>query len=294
MLNSHQKSISLMNTEISIKAFANIPLVDLKNAIEDALNQFHIIVARFTRFSDSSELAILNKSNGKFVNVASDLFELVNYGVSLGKKTKGIFDITVSDILEEYGYDKEYNFSKLDDPLLLERISKLIATRPKFSEIELDRKNYKIKLQKKQKIDLGAYAKGYAIKLAKNKLLNLNVNNFFINAGGDVYANGFDFTNLKPKKWKAALFNPEESIKTGKFEVFQNIDIKNEAIASSGPWARKVKFFHHLINPKNGLPISNKDSIVFVKHKDPMKADALATIFYLTNKKSSILLDTKI
>ncbi|MBP9758514.1 FAD:protein FMN transferase [Candidatus Dojkabacteria bacterium] len=283
-----------MNTEISIKGFADIPLVDLKNSIEEALNQFYVIVARFTRFNDSSELSILNKSDGKFVCVAPDLFELVKYGVDLGNKTKGIFDITIIDILEAYGYDKEYNFSKLDDVLLKQKITNLVKIRPKFSEIEFNKNNYKIKLQKKQRIDMGAYAKGYAIRLAKNWLLKSGVDNFFLNAGGDVYAHGYDYTKTNKKSWEAALFDPEKSLKTGKFETFKTIKIKDEAIACSGPWARKVKFFHHLINPITGLPASNNESVVFVKNKDPMNADALATIKYLTNEESSILLDAKI
>lgn len=276
-MNFVEKRIGLMNTQISIKAYSRLAKVDMENAISEAFNQFHIVVARFTRFSQSSEVGILNNSNGKATSVSKELFELVEFGLKLGKKTDWIFDITVADILEAYGYDQNYSFEKLEDPNLQDLIRQLIVNRPKPQDIILDKKNLIIKLSPNQKIDLGAYAKGYAIRLARDKLLQLGVDKFLINAGGDVYAHG--------KVWEVKLFDPVKTLKTGKFETVKSIRLRNEAVACSGPWARKIKFFHHLVNPKTGLPTRHKAQIAFVRHSDPMYADALATINYLMNKK---------
>lgn len=267
-----------MNTAIEIKAFADIPRVDLENAIENAFQEFHSVVARFTRFSESSELGLLNKSNGKFIEVAADLFSLVEFGYKLGIQTDGLFDITIIDILEAYGYDKDYNFSKLDDPYLKDRIQKLVKDRPSFREIEFDKEALKIKLAINQRIDMGGYAKGYATRLAKDRLIKMNIDDFLINAGGDIYAYGSDKGNLG---WKISILDPQKSIQAGDFASLKEIILKDEALACSGPWARKIKFFHHLINPRTGKPAGESNSVIWAIDKDPMLADAMATIEYL-------------
>jgi thiamine biosynthesis lipoprotein len=272
-----------MNTAITIKAYSSLANVDLNNALDISLNEFHKVVARFTRFSDSSELGILNKSNGKFIEVSEDLFRLVKFGYDFGLKTDGLFDITIIDLLEAYGYDKHYDFSKLNNPKLENDIKKLISQRPNFKEIEFDEQNLKIKLAKKQRVDMGGYAKGYAIGLAKDKLITIGINDFIINAGGDIYANGNEIGSNLNNGWEVSIFDPAKSLKTGKFETHTKIILHNEALACSGPWARKVKFFHHLINPKTGLPAGNTNDISFVTHIDPMHADVMATIKYLEN-----------
>lgn len=276
----YEQSISLMNTNIDIKLYTSLPKVDANNIINEAFNEFYKVVARFTRFSDSSEVGILNKSNGQFVEIAPDLFELIRFGLDLGKKTNGLFDITIIDILEAYGYDKDYSFEKLDDPNLIEKIENLVKNRPKLTEIELDEDNHRIKLKPNQRIDLGAYAKGYAIRLAKELFEHREIDNFLINAGGDIYAGGEDIeSNIDG--WDIKIFDPQKTAKTGNFEYLHSEVISNTAIACSGPWARKVKFFHHLINPYNGLPVKTANDLVFLKHPDSMVADAYATIKFL-------------
>lgn len=289
----YSKTINLMNTFINIKAYSLLPHIDLVNSVEEAFNAFYHVVARFTRFSDSSEVGILNRSGGKFTNVSEELFKLIEFGLKYGKETNGLFDITIIDLLEAYGYKKNPDFSELDDPHLGEKLKAIVSSRPGQDAIELDKANYRVKLLPGQRIDLGAYAKGYAIGLAAKILINLGINDFFINAGGDVYAHGYDRTTKAAVLWKAQIFDPDKSLETGKFEIHKELKLKNETVACSGPWARKIKFFHHLLNPYTGTPVENK-KISYVRHADAMEADILATIKYLSYGNSPILLDSKI
>lgn len=279
----YKNSTFLMGTQIEITIVSDKSRIDVNNAINESLNIFHKVVQKYTRFSDTSDLSRLNRSNGQFVEVSEELFKLIKFGITLSNKTNGLFDLTIIDLLEAYGYDNNYDFSKLDSLKLKDEINELIKTRPSYKEIDLDETNSQIKLQPKQKIDLGSIGKGFAIKLSKEFLLENNFNNFLINAGGDVCAEGKDIEN---KDWKAILFDPEETLKTGKFESFGNIRLKDQTLACSGPWARKVGSFHHLLNPKTGIP-KKSTTPVFIKAPDPIVADAFATLLFLdpeTNK----------
>jgi len=143
-----EKQKNIMNTTLSIKIVANEKEIDTaNNCIQNSFKIFDYVVERFSRFIDNSELNFLNKNQGKWTKVSEELFYLVSYSLNLAKLTNGYFDPTIIDLLEMYGYDKNYDFSKLDDPNLNEKVSKYLKNRPKFTEIRLNEKEQKFLLK---------------------------------------------------------------------------------------------------------------------------------------------------
>ncbi len=191
--------------------------------------------------------------------------------IDLANKTDGAFDPTVIDFLETYGYDKNYDFSKLEKPELDKLVMKIAKERPSYKEIQLDEKNLKVKLAKNQRIDLGGVGKGYAIDCAYDKL-NKFVD-FLIDAGGDIRAKG---KNDKEELWKIDLLDFKDGEKT----VIGQYELDNQSIACSGSWARKFKQFHHLINPKTGKP-ENKLRTVYVVAPTATLSDSWATALFV-------------
>lgn len=260
-----------MNTTISIKAVQTTQsTIQMQEAIHEALGEFQKVVDKFTRFNDNSELSNLNRNSGKWTKVSKELFKLIEFMLDMAKKTDGAFDPTVIDYLEEYGYDKDYNFSKLDNPKLQEKLNNLNKNRKSWAEIKLDDKRTKILLVNGQRLDLGGIGKGYAMDLARIKLTSRKIYDFFILGGGDLIANGL---NLEGKEWTAVLKSDKSDIGI--------IHLKNEALAASGSWARKVRQFHHLIDTKSGKPAERDYKTVFVKAKTAMIADAWATALFI-------------
>jgi thiamine biosynthesis lipoprotein len=145
-------------------------------------------------------------------------------------------------------------------------------------EIELNEKELSVKLVKGQKIELGGCGKGYALDQSKDILLDLGFTNFLIDGGGDLISNG---TNQKREDWEVGMYVFENNEKVLKGST----KLKNEALAASGGWARKVKQFHHLINPTTGTP-ENKFNTVFVRSKKAILADSLATTFFVGGEDS--------
>lgn len=278
-----------MNTKIEIQVIKDGQnTVKLQESIEDAFGEFDRIVNKYTRFNESSELSNLNRNNGKWTKISYEFFTLIEFMLDLSKKTNGAFDPTIIDFLEMYGYDKHYNFEKLHDSKLAERIKQFAEERPHWSEIEINKKEQKVKLQKSQRIDLGAVGKGYAIDCAYEKIKNFS-DNFIINAGGDIRASG---TDENGENWKVSLQVPEDTsnIKSlPKKNIFKKdigeIVLENNAIASSGSWARKVSYFHHLINPNTGTPVETQHSTVFVNAPTALEADAWATALFVGGEK---------
>lgn len=269
-----EKSKNLMNTLITIKV-----LTQEKNKtraleiIDQCFNEFDRIVSTYTRFNSKSQLSILNSNAGLWYKVDSEFFYLIKYMLYLAEITDGIFDPTVIDILEMYGYDQNYNFSALENHNLEEEIKEYLKKRPSFREIQLDESNTLVKLSKNQRIELGAVGKGYAIDRAF-EILKKEFSNFLIDAGGDVRASG----KGKEGKWRILL-------KTNSTKSSQNfIELEDESIASSGNWARKIGRFHHLINIKSGRPMDSNYNTVFVIAPTAIESDSWSTIAFLVGE----------
>lgn len=270
----HQFQKEYMKTDITLKVIqTNQSTVDIQESVQNAFNEFDRIVKKFTRFESTSELSNLNNHGGEWFSVSNEFFGLLQSMLQIAKETNGAFDPTIIDFLEVYGYDRNYDFSKLDNPNLNNFVEKIKNERPHWSEIQLNLKLTKVKLAKNQRVDLGGIGKGYAIDCAFNELIKVNTD-FLIDAGGDVRSSGLNEIN---KLWQIGL----KSTIGDKDTVIGSIELDNKALASSGSWARKVKNFHHLINPLTGKPSKNNYSTVFVLADTGLKADAWATACFI-------------
>lgn len=273
-MNTIIRQNKFMNTTITFKVVQNKELtIDILDSIEEAFGEFDRIVKTYTRFDEKSELSNLNRQPNKWINISKEFCFLISYMLELAEQTDGAFDPTIIDFLEIYGYDKNYDFSKLEKPELDRLVEEMIKNRPSWKQIELDKENLRIKLAHNQKIDLGGIGKGYAIDCAFNKLDRFE--NFFIDAGGDIRAKGF---NKYGELWKTDLLAMDRE---GNKKIVGQVQLNNESISCSGSWARKYKQFHHLINPKTGKPQNNTYTTVFVQAPTGIESDSWATALFI-------------
>jgi len=308
-----------MNTIIRITLYSDKSTIYSQEKIQQAFDCFGQVVKKYTRFNSKSELAKLNNSGGKPFKVSADFFYLIEYMLDLSKLTDGSYDPTIIDLLETYGYGENRNFEALDDPDLFKNIQQLIAHRPKPTEIKLDKKNLTVQLAPRQRLDLGSIGKGYAVDLAYDVLSDFPA--FMINAGGDIRVKGpkpesetseeeeaskEEMPKQKTPKgemlkeaspddnnWQIALYKaqlPNKALQQD--NLLGTINLKEGSVCGSGGWARKVRFFHHLLNPKTGMPI-NEISQTFVIAPTAIEADTWATVLFTLGEKGLELLKSK-
>lgn len=128
-------------------------------------------------------------------------------------------------------------------------------------------------------LDFGGIAKGLAIEEIQQLLVSQGINNFIINAGGDIYAGGQNVD----RKWRVAIQDPFKEDIIGTIEL-----ASSQNIFTSGNYRRyqnepEHKKRHHIINPKTGEP-SLYISSATVLTTDPVLADSAATTLMLGNK----------
>lgn len=263
-----------MNTTISVQVVkaAELSTVEISDAIEAAFGEFDRIVKQYTRFNQDSELSNLNRRTGEWTEVNSEFFMLISKMLQMARATSGDFDPTVIDFLETYGYDANYDFSKLDKPDLDQSVKKLAQSRPSWRQIQLDEKGKRVKLAHGQRLDLGGIGKGYAIDCAAEKLKHTT--NFLIDAGGDIRCSG---VNMTGEPWKINLLH-KQSEKAS--QVIGQIAVSDISVACSGSWARRVKQFHHILDPRTGAPVESMQT-VYVSAPEATTADSWATALFV-------------
>jgi len=102
------------------------------------------------------------------------------------------------------------------------------------------------------KLDLGGIAKGYAIDRAALEMKKYGMQNFFINAGGDIYVCG---KKTADSKWSIGIEHPRK-----KNEIFAVLELPGDgAIGTSGDYERFTiidgKRYHHIFDVKTGFPV---------------------------------------
>ena len=128
-------------------------------------------------------------------------------------------------------------------------------------------------------IDVGALAKGYAARLAKEYLEAQGVENYLLDLGGNVYAYGQPLGTGRTS-FTIGLQEPDAPDGT----YYTTRQVQNEAIVSSGDYQRYTMIdgvrYHHIVDPDTLYPGTLHRASTII-HEDPAIADMLSTATFL-------------
>lgn len=160
------------------------------------------------------------------------------------EETDGLFNPLVQ--VSSLGYSRSFEEGHF------ERTGSLVDT--DFSRVLIG--TDAVSLGENQMLDFGGIAKGYAVDMASAILLAFGYDDFFVNAGGDIYAHGLNAEGLP---WTIGIENPFS------LAVEASIELRNCAVATSGRYKRKWDMegeeYHHIMDPLSG---ENKNTIMSV------------------------------
>jgi thiamine biosynthesis lipoprotein len=232
---------------------------------------------------ESGDVFRINQSSGKDrVKISNETLEVIKKAQEISKLSKGGFDITVGPLIELWKRAKENKTL----PSAEEVKEKLDLAN--FRNIEMDQEGRVFLKKRGMAIDLGGIAKGYAVDRAFDVLRSLGYRNLIVNAGGDLRVGGLK--NNQP--WSIGIRNPRESQ-----TILTRISVSDMAVATSGDYEKffiyEGKRYHHIFNPKNGLPAEGCQSVTIVT-KDCTTADGLATAVFVLGPEKGYALCQKL
>jgi thiamine biosynthesis lipoprotein len=221
--------------------------------------------ARWSRFRPDSEISRLNRSGGHPIMVSAETVHAVSASVEAWQSTDGRFDPTVLPALIAAGYDRD--FAALEPGTDLHPgPSVRFAAAPGCGGIVIDPLVGAITLPPRVEIDLGGIGKGLAADLVVSELQDAGALGACVNAGGDLRVWG---ESPGPEGWVVDVEHLPEL----------RIALAGGAVATSSStkrrWTRNGAPYHHLLDPRQGVPAHAGLIAVTVIAGSASSADAL-------------------
>jgi FAD:protein FMN transferase len=182
---------------------------------------------RVTRFSDRSELALLNGAEGEWVEVSAEMETLFREALRAYELSGGLVNAAVLPSMLAIGYTRSLaagaSTAKLEDARPAPPLNEVLSLRPGLARLRVG-----------CGLDLGGIAKGWmadrlAAQLGPNAIANL---------GGDLRAIG---PGPNGEGWAVGFAGV-------------TVMLRDQGAATSSVRRRRWGDLHHLIDPRTGLP----------------------------------------
>ena len=250
-----------------IKQFNNLDYSLIKSDIDSLLIDFNNY---FSTYISNSEISRFNSSNDSFYfNISNQFYDLLIKSLHLNKLTNGAFDITVSPLVDLWGFGPRFKIDTLPNPDTINTLLINIGS----NNLIIDSLKIK-KLNKFVHIDMSAIAKGAAVDLIRLYLNQHNIDRFMVEVGGEIYVSG---NNKNNDKWKVGIRRPD----LDDFNIETYISISNISLATSGTYENYFNMngysYSHIINPNNGYPVKHELVSATVLSDYAYMSDAIAT-----------------
>ena len=270
--NQYVISGNTMGTTFLVKLVSSESSIDIQ-PIEVGIDSILIKLNReMSTWDPNSEISKFNshKSLEPFP-ISNDLIYVIDNSIDVSKKTNGLFDITVYDLMRIWGFGP--------NPLSVFPENNDIAQVLNFTgyeNINLKNKNL-YKSNERIKLDLNAIAKGFGVDKVFEFVRSKGFEDVFVEIGGEARCYG---KNRKNKSWSIGIEDPMFNGIT-QSDLSAILSLNKNAIATSGNYRNIVnldgEILGHTINPKTGFPIQTDVISVTVLSQSCMIADAWAT-----------------
>jgi len=283
IVNNYSKNPHLVN--ISGKTMGNISYnikyldfnnINYKRNIDSILVSFNNSLSTYI---PESEISNFNNSD-TLNNISNTLFNILDISKNIYYKTFGAFDPTIGTLVNLWGFGPE-KIVDIPDTLLIINSLKNVG----FEQVYFDNK-VAIRNNSKTNLDFSAIAKGYAVDILAEFLLEKNIQDFMIEIGGEVKCNG----NQNKNNWLIGIESPYDHNNTNK--PIAVVNLINKSLATSGNYRNfyinnNIKI-SHTIDPRTGFPSNSNLLSASVFHANCVQADAYATAFMVLGLDQSI------
>jgi len=252
----YQSQAYVFGTLVDVSIYGE-PEPRARELADHVLQDFQNLHNRLHAWQPDSELGQLNQAfaTGKSQPISPELAQIISNASALSLQSNGLFNPAIGGLIKQWGFHRdEFTPVKIDEAA----IAVLVKADPKMTNVVIENgmaysKNPTVKL------DLGGYAKGYALDRAVNYLRSQNVKNALINIGGNIIALG----NHGKNPWRVGIQHPR---KPGPIATLDLND--GWAIGTSGDYQRYFelagKRYCHVIDPRSGYPVQGTQAVTIL------------------------------
>ena len=275
------KLYKVSKTRLSMGTFVAMTLVhpskdEAENALGHAFEEIDRLTKTLSRFDDTTAVGMLNRE-GTLKDVPPEMACVLSRALEYYRISEGNFDITVKPVVDLFRDRCAGGNGAPPEEREILKAMELVGAHM----ISVQGRSIHFKTPG-MGITLDGIAKGFIVDRACEILSGLGIENYLINAGGDIRTRG---TRQDRKPWTVAVQDPK---KQGEYPDI--LHMSDGAVATSGNYEiyfDREKMFHHIVDPKKGIS-PQMSSSVSVMSKTAMDADALSTSVFVMGPKKGI------
>jgi len=231
--------------------------------------EFDRLDAMMSVWKDNSDIVRLNAAAGEHaVPVSTETREVLRIARQISEQTEGTFDITFGALSGLWKFDYQDKDESVPDGRDIQQRLALVN----YRDVVVDDTDGTAMLRRKgMRVNLGGIGKGYAVDRAVGILRGSRLDDFMIQAGGDMYVAG----KHGDRPWRLGIRDPRGPAD----RIFAALDLQDGTFSTSGDYER---FFikngiryHHIIDLRVGQPARLCRSVTLVTERAVI-ADALA------------------
>lgn len=272
-----------MGTSYHITVVGKLSPAEKAQIQQSISEELEKIDEQMSTYREDSDIMVFNRyQQAESLPLPPALIDVVAISQEISEMSGGAFDITVSPLVNAWGFGPEKKFDqKPREPSELELVD--LRKHVGYQKLIVDRSTHTLKkLHPQVTLDLSAIAPGYAVDQIADVLLKRGYQDFLVEIGGEVRSQG---RNAEGKYWRIGIEQPLEHQR----EIYEVVALENEALATSGDYRNYFEAdgqrHSHTIDPRTGRPILHSLTSVTVVTQDAARADALATAILVLGPK---------
>ena len=277
----YSREEAIMGTAIRVELWSE-DRADAQSAMRAVMDLMRHVDETMSPYKPESELSRINRdAANRTVSVSKEMFDLLSRSLDFSRLSDGAFDITFASAGHLYDYRQGIRPSAND----LAQACKAIG----YKNLLLDRATHSVRFScAGVRIDLGGFAKGYAVDMGAAILKSRGINNAIVTAGGDSHILG----DRLGRPWTIGIRDPRRSS-----EIVAVLPLRDVAVSTSGDYERFFEEdgvrYHHLLDPRTGKSPSSVHSVTIVA-PDGLTSEGLSKmVFVLGVQKGMQLIESQ-
>lgn len=294
---------NIMNSSVAIVAHVDDthPFESYKSSLSAIYHKYSYLAYTYFRIMNKEEqeaidygetlvdikvnLDYINNNPNQKIEISKDLYDMLYQAEEIRLLSNGYFDYSIGKIIDVWKegitkYDKQ-EMPETEFNELIETVKNIeVVDNP--MELTIENEKYFVKIPDTVKLDLGAFAKGYATQKAVDFLKEKGVKYYLINAGTSSIAAGEDPEN---DRYSIKLMEPVLDR-----NYYGTIHIKNTTATTSGNYEQyftyKGERYHHIISPKTKTPVSFYH-VLTIAGEDAGLMDASSTALFSMSSREA-------
>lgn len=227
-----------------------------KQAVSEVMHEFQRLHDMLHAWQPS-ELSQMNTTfaRGGSIAIPAELAAILRDATQLSLQSDRLFNPAIGGLVQLWGFHAdEFKPVQPDE----KRIAHLVAADPQMSDITIVQGRAH-STNKSVQVDLGGYAKGYALDRAAELLRKRGIRNALVNIGGNILALG----QHGDRPWRVGIQHPRKSGALAMLDLHDG-----EAIGTSGDYQRYFMVgdvrYCHLIDPRSGYPVQGVQAVTIL------------------------------